>query len=1047
MDPSGFEGEARKAVRVWLLGGFRVSVGSRNIPQDAWRLRKAAALVKLLALAPGHHMHREQIMALLWPDSGRRAASNSLRSTLHAARKVLDPAVGSLYLTSEGESLVLCPGDNLLTDVEGFEEAAGTARHTRDPAAYRVAIEMYTGELLPEDRFEEWAEERREGLRNSWLSLHVELARVYEGRGEYERGIEALNMLVAEEHTNQEAHTGLMRLHALAGRQAEALAQYERFEKVLSRELGVEPNASSRALMGEILAGRFPPPKKSAGPPTGEDIDTPRHNLPVSRTSFVGREREMVEIKRTLAMTRLLTLTGTGGCGKTRLALEVAEDLVGAYPDGVWLVELAPLSEGELVPQAMAEVLGVPEQPDRPLTATLAAALRTTKMLVVLDNCEHLLGTCAQLVDVLLASCPGVRVLASSREPLNVAGEVVWSVPPLSVPGADRPPTLEGLGLYESARLFVERALRRPGSLVMTVGAAQAVAEICQQLDGMPLAIELAAARVGTLAVGQIADRLGDSLKLLTSGERTAAARQRTLRGTLDWSYDLLSEWEKRLLWQLSAFAGGWTLEAAEVVGAGAEEDDVLNLLSRLVDKSLVVAEVARDGPVRYRMLETVRQYAHERLEKSGEAEVVHRRHAGFFLALAEEAEPQLKGAQQEAWLERLDEDHDNFRAALAWDLAHGEAELALRLSAGLGEFWHMRGYLSEGRRWLEAALARGDAPSVARVRTLAKASWIAWEQLDLERGTALGEEGLGLARELGDEEGIATMLMNLGVTAMIQGQAERATTLLEESVPLCRVLGDKWVLARSLLCAGLVAMIQRDYGRARRLDEESLTIAREAGDSYGSIFVLNHLALVALLQGERGRAEALCKEGLELSRRMRMAHHIAYGLHTSAALAGSRGQPVRSARLWGAAEALREAIGTDLSPSELQTYGPYIAAARAQVEETAWEAAWQEGRGMSREEAVEHALSDAEPVPARIPAPEEVPDGEPSGNLTRREGEVAALVARGLTNRQIASELSISEHTVATHIARTMKKLELHSRAQITAWVTGQRMPSVDSD
>ena len=565
---------------------------------------------------------------------------------------------------------------------------------------------------------------------------------------------------------------GLMRLHALRGREGEALRQYERLEEVLSRELGAEPAATSRALREEIAARSFLPPNgqprvvsKTASPSGGqrEDSDeSSKHNLPGTRTSFVGREREVVEVKRLLAMTRLLTLTGAGGTGKTRLALEVARDLVGLYPDGVWLVELAALTQGALLPQVVAESLGVQEQPNRPLTATLAEALRAKEMLVVLDNCEHLVGAVAGLADGLLDACPRIHILATSRERLNVAGEVVWSVPPLSVPDAERPHNPEGLRVCESARLFVERALSRTSAFVLTAQSASAVAEICQQLEGMPLAIELAAAKVGILAVGQISERLGDSLELLTGGERTAVPRQRTLRGTLDWSYDLLSEAEKRLFCLLSAFAGGWTLEAAETVGACDGGETVLELLGTLVDKSLVVAELAEEGSARYTLLEPVRQYARAKLEESGEAEVVLRRHAEYFLGLAEGAEPGLTGAGQEEWLGRLEEEHANLRAALAWalDTAHGRepgddrTELGLRLAGALGRFWGVYGP-GEGLSWLEKGLARGRVASKpALAKALYEAGWIELFRGNYERAMALLDEALALFRGLGDRQG-----------------------------------------------------------------------------------------------------------------------------------------------------------------------------------------------------------------------------------------------------------------------------------------------------
>jgi predicted ATPase/DNA-binding SARP family transcriptional activator len=618
-----------ETVRVWLLGRFRVSVGPHTVEEGAWRLRKAAALVKLLALAPGHHLHRERAMDLLWPEHGRRAAANSLSQALHAARRALGPddaQAAFSHLASQGEQLVLCPGGELWLDVEVFEEAAATARRSREPAAYRAALNLYAGELLPRDPYEEWAEVPRESLRQLSLALLVELANLHEERGEYAPAVEALRRAVAKEPTQEEAHMGLMRLYALGGRQAEALAQYTRLEESLSRELGAEPQASSRSLREEIATGRFPPPHRPVSPPKGEVFDPARHNLPAPRTTFVGRDREIVEVKRGLSMTRLLTLTGAGGSGKTRLALEVARDLVGAYSDGVWLAELAGLSESDLVPQAVAAALGVKERPGQPLTVTLGEFLGAKQTLLMVDNCEHLLEATAGLVDILLDSCPHLRILATSREALDVTGEVRWIVPPLSVPEPQGTPpsedssSFEVLEGYESVRLFIERARGRDPTFSLSLQNAPAVAEICWRLEGIPLAIELAAARVGTLSLEQISEKLVGSLELLTRGGRTAVPRQRTLKGALDWSYDLLSETEQTLFHRVSVFAGGWTLEAAEAVGAGegVEEGAVLDLLSGLVEKSLVVAEATGEVRLRFRLLEPVRQYAFEKLDHSG---------------------------------------------------------------------------------------------------------------------------------------------------------------------------------------------------------------------------------------------------------------------------------------------------------------------------------------------------------------------------------------------------------------------------------------------
>jgi predicted ATPase/DNA-binding SARP family transcriptional activator len=617
-------------------------------------------------------MHREQTMDLLWPDSDRKAASNSLRSTLYTARKILDPATGSRYLASEDESLVLCPEGDLWVDVDAFERAAATAGCAKEPATYRAALDLYEGDLLPEERYEEWAERRREELRQLYLVLLVELAALHEERHEHELAIEVLRKVTAEESTSEEAHVAIMRLHALSRRPERALAQYERLRDTLSRRLGTRPAEATRRLRDEIAAGTLPM-TPSVGSSQEELLGAGKHNLPAPMTSFVGRAQEIVEVKRTLGMTRILTLAGAGGSGKTRLAFEVARDLIGAYPDGVRMVELAPLSEPGLVAQEVAGALGITERPGEPLVDTLVDSLTDKEMLLVLDNCEHLIDAAARLAEELLRSCPRLRILATSRELLSITGEAVLQVDPLSLPDTDGVASVEGLMRYEALRLFVDRARLRLPDFELTQQNAGAVARVCRKLDGMPLAIELATARMGALAVEQVAERLEVTLDVLSGANRTAAPRQQTLRATIDWSHRLLSEDEQMILRRFSVFAGGWTLEAAEAVcsGGGIEQEEALDLLGGLVDKSLVVAGVATDGAVRYRMLESIRQYAWENLEQNGEADEVRDRHAAFFLALAEEADPKLAGPQQGVWVERLEAEHDNLREALSWFLEH----------------------------------------------------------------------------------------------------------------------------------------------------------------------------------------------------------------------------------------------------------------------------------------------------------------------------------------------------------------------------------------
>jgi predicted ATPase/DNA-binding SARP family transcriptional activator/DNA-binding CsgD family transcriptional regulator len=1062
--PRGAPVGETEAVRVWLLGGFRVSVGSRNIGEEGWRLKKAASLLKLLALASGHRLHRERAMELLWPGSDAEAAANNLHYALHVARRTLEPAgppagaAASRYLTLRADVVALCPEGPLWVDVEAFEGAAATARRSRVPAAYRAAIELYAGDLLPEDRYEAWAQERREALRQTYLSLLLDLAGLYEGRGQLGGAVEALARVVAVEPAHEGAHAGLMRLYALSGRRREALGQYERLREAHFKEFGAEPGEAARRLWEEIRAGGFPlansPP---AGlPPEEPPVGSGKHNLPLARTSFVGREREVLEVKRLLAMTGLLTLTGAGGSGKTRLALEVAGDLAGAYPDGAWLAELAPLSEGELVPQAVAQALGVREQPGRSLVRTLEDSLRSRKMLLVLDNCEHLVEAVVTLVDALLDSCPGLRVLATSREPLGAAGEVTWVVPSLTVPHLRQEAyTVGELEGYESVRLFEERARQRDPSFALTPRNGQAVARICRRLEGIPLAIELGAARMGVLSAEQLALRLEDSLKLLVGGGWTAEPRHRTLRATLEWSFELLSEAERALFGRLSVFAGGWTLEAAEEVcpGVGIERGDVLDLLSELVDKSLVVVETGEEGVPRFRMLEPVRQYGQERLRGSDEADRVRERHARYFLEFAEgaaagEPERQLNEGRPVAWHKRMESEHANLRAALDWSLGKDAepdgrrgAELGLRLAVALFWFWYA--HQIEGRRYLETAASRGRSDPTTtrwRARALHGAAWIAFFQGDHGAAKALMEESLALYRKVGDEEGIASGLVELGMLAVL-GQRDDIPlpAVLEELGELKPRLKNRSTLGYLLMLEGLVALSRGDLEHSATVHEEGLELFRELRDTHGLFSCLIHLAAIALVRGDYEGAPPLLREALCLGWETDYKPAIQNALYGLACVAASRERPARAARLWGAVEGMREAYGVQITPVGLSitNYEGRLAAAHSRLgDEEAFAAAWAEGKAMSLEQAIEYAFSeeeDREPPTTLVPAPEQQPPAdEPPERLTSRERQVALLVGRGLTNRQIASELSISEHTVANHVARILKKLRLRSRAQI---------------
>jgi predicted ATPase/DNA-binding SARP family transcriptional activator/DNA-binding CsgD family transcriptional regulator len=1069
-------------VRVHLLGGFGVWVGSRTVSEGEWHLRKAKSLVKLLALTPGHRLHRERTMDLLWPESGKKAASNNLRQTLHVARRTLasDPIARSWYLGTEADSLVLCPESDLRVDVEAFEAAALSAQRSREPGAYEAAIELYIGELLPEDRYDEWTEDRRRELSETYTSLFLGLAWSCEVREDYCTAIEILRKVTREEPINEEAHAGLMRLYALSGRKAEALRHYKSFEETICLELGTGPSASTRALKKEIYSGTFP--TTVAHPlvlPSKELSEPSQHNLPPPRTTFIGREGEILEVKRALTMTRLLTITGAGGSGKTRLALEVARELIGVYPDGVWLAELASLSQGKFVAQSVAEAVGVQGQPGQPLTDTLVDALRTKKMLLILDNCEHLVDAVGGVVALLLDTCPHLRILATSRDILGAVGEVIWPVSLLSAPDPKDLPTEAQLEGYESVKLFVDRARQRNPAFALRAENAQAIAQICVRLEGLPLAIELAAARIMMLPPQALLSRLKDRLKLLTGGPREFSKRQRSLRGTIEWSYELLEEGEKTLFWRLSVFSGGATLEAIEAVcdALGDLSVDALDGVSSLLDKSLLRQEEGVEGESRFVMLETIREYAQERLEKSGEAECIKRAHAEYFLALAEEAESMLWGPEEAVWLDRLEQEHDNMRAALSWGMEHDEVELALRLGGALSCFWELAGYFTEGRSWLEAALARNKwASAEARIKVLEGVCWLANWQGDLERVEATAEEGLKLsveaelgeevaaniqgalsevARQRGDYEraaalgkvsltlnrqakntvGEAWSLMNLASVLDDRGDYERAKQLYEEGMALCRQLGSAFLLDGYLINLGYMSLHEGDLERATELNEEAADRFRKEGRGSGLNIILNNLGWAALLRGEYDKARTLYKDSLILCKESGDRIGTSESLEGLAGSAGAKGVPDRAARLFGAAEALREAIGCQQAPADSTLRDQFLQAARSRLAEVAWEKAFIEGRAMSMGEAVEYALSEEEETnPSTTPAREEPSASLAHVALTRREREVANLVERRLTSRQIALELHISEHTVDRHVANILRKFDIHSREQVGA-------------
>jgi predicted ATPase/transcriptional regulator with XRE-family HTH domain/Tfp pilus assembly protein PilF len=694
-------------------------------------------------------------------------------------------------------------------------------------------------------------------------------------------------------------------------------------------------------------------------------------NLPAPLTDFIGRERERAAVTTFLrrAPVRLVTLTGPGGIGKTRLGLEVASALRDTFADGVWLVELAALTDPDLVAGTIAATLPVPESGGRPVLERLHEYLRERHLLLVLDNCEQVLAA-AGLVEDLLKSAPRLKVLATSRAPLRVYGEREFLVPPLTLPDRRPLPSFDQLPTYEAVRLFVERTQAVQPAFVLNAATAPAVVEICWRLDGLPLAIELAAARGRLFPPAALLARLDGALNVLTGGVRTAPVRQQTLRAAIDWSYQLLTPPDQRLFRRMAVFQGGCTLEALDAVGnydagfGGAVPAGV----ESLVEQSLVQPREGRSEEPRFGMLETIHAYAREKLAESGEGPALQREHARYFMQWAEAAEIGLTGAQQAEWFARVEDAHDNIRAALRWAReqsarAQPEAgEIGMRIAGALWRFWYIRGYHSEGRTQLAAALAGGPGRAemrTIRAKVLNGAGNMAWQQGDYAAARTLHEESLAIRREVGDPRSIAASLANLGNVAHVLGDYAAARTLHEESLAIRRKWGDQKGISSLLGNLGNVAAAQGDYAAAGALYEESLAIGRALGETWAIAGVLGNLGYAAHRQGDVGRARQLYAESLRISRAVGARQEMAIALAGLGAVAGAARQPVKGARLLGAVETLLAALGLALTPEDRAAYEQGVAAARAQLDNAAFAQAWAEGGALGLDQAIEYALQE----------------------------------------------------------------------------------------
>ena len=875
IDPSGHH----SGLRIYLLGPLRIE--HNNTPIHLSR-RKVEALLAYLLLHPARQT-RDHLATLFWGDSSDSQARHSLRTALAALRKEVTAdllLVDRDYVQLNPDCIVWTDLDELLATEDDLDNL--------NPSLLQVRLALWQGELLA-GFYEEWLTSEREHYRMRLLTLFLQVTQALRSQSDYGTAITVAQQILAVDSANEQAHQHLMFCYVAVGDRPAALRQYEQCERALLADLDAPPMPETTALYHWI--------KQQVG--TEAATAAKITNLPIPLTSFVGRTEETAVVKRLLnplaTKTRLLTLTGAGGSGKTRLAIQAATDLIDRYAHGVWWVELAALTTDDQVVRAVAKALGVGERANEALLHSVIQFLADKPLLLIIDNCEHLVESTAQLVSELLSYCPQLQIMTTSRAALNVPGETLWPVPTLTLPNLQQIPLTDLLGQFACIRLFVERASAVQPSFQLTLANAPAVVAICTQLDGIPLAIELAAARVKVLPVEEIAvrltHRLGARFALLTQGNRTAQPRQQTLRAAIDWSYKLLAEAERQLFQLIAVFRGGFTLEALEQIldfrflildsqtdgwpltiqNLKSKIQNPLDLLTQLVDQSLVIVEMQGEES-RYRLLETLREYALEQLAASPELPAIQRRHAEFFLIWAEQAAPHLLANQQQLWLNRFEVEHPNLRAALDYWLTMGEDERATRLAVAAVRFWGTRGYVSEGRAWLQKALAGSEhipseISSDNRAKALNAAGSLSFRQGDLAEAMALFQQSLTLFQQIEDELGIAEVLQNMAMVEIPRANFALAQQYLEQSLALYRPVQDDYGIARAQQHLGHLAYDQDRYTDARDYFVESLARYRRLGDQARVANVLLNLGTTFNQLGDAATAQTHHQECLTIAR------------------------------------------------------------------------------------------------------------------------------------------------------------------------------------
>jgi predicted ATPase/DNA-binding SARP family transcriptional activator len=968
------------ALEIRLFGPLRAYL--RGEPAPRFRTRSVGRLLALLALRQGQEVDRSWLAVLLWPDSSEATARQNLRNELLHLRRALGTEADRLLAPTRDRLALALEGAEV--DVHLFDRWVKAG----DEASLQKAASLYSAPLL-EGCLEEWALPERQARAAAMLTVLERLSAAAEARGDHSAALGFLRRAEGLEPLRDTVQRGLLRLLAASGDRPAAVQQFREYRLRLHQELNAAPDEETTRLFQEIRArpaatAALEPAAAGAPPVVAPTSPQPAAGaaLPHPLTQLIGRKDDLAQLSERLGEGRLVTLVGSGGVGKTRLAIEAARRAAGGFADGVAFLPLAEISDPSLLGPFAASALGLVDQsiPPGQLDRAIGARLAGAQLLLVLDNCEHLMEAAAALAQSLLEHCPRLQILATSRQRLGIVGELVWKAPSLPGPGAEEVAEaagdLEAVVLrYPAARLLVERAqMVRPGFRVTCAEAALAIAQICRRLDGIPLALELAAGRCAHLPVQEVAARLDDRFRLLRGGSRGVLPRHRTLRTLLDWSYDLLDEPQRLLLRRLAVFGGGWALEAAEAVcaDAGADDslaaDDVVDVLAALVDQSVVQYD-ERAGGGRYFLLETLREYALERLRAAGEETAYRRRHRDHFLALAAAAAPLLEGPEQHQWLERLEQEHGNLRAALEWRDETGEAEPGLRLVNALFRFWGYRGLFTEGRQYLRAALAQEpgpDQPAALNQFALAlrAAGVLALDQKDHSEAWSVLERSLAIFDGLGNISGVLLALGGLGNVLMDQGRAVEAGEYYQRALVLAREAGDRRVESIVLSNLGFAAFTIGDFPAARKVYTEALVIARESGGRCSESVLLQNLGCLALREGDLDGAAARVREALHILRAFQSVNR--YNLETlelGAAVIGAQGDYARAALLYGATKTFRRLAQLPLGPVYQQWRAESEAAARAALGEDAYADYLERGGTFSLDQAVSVALA-AESLP-----------------------------------------------------------------------------------